>query len=145
MKIKFHINYHTNWGEELYICGSIPALGNGDAVQAKQMKLAAPDSWKYEIELPENTPAFDYYFIVKAENREWRFEWGKPHHFVPGDGITLYNIFDSWQDMPSDKPYYSSAFVNGMLSRQFRDQPLRAVPGTICLKVWAPMIAPDEV
>ncbi|MDE5773566.1 MAG: 4-alpha-glucanotransferase [Muribaculaceae bacterium] len=145
MKIKFHINYHTNWGEELYICGTIPTLGNGDAIHARQMKLASPDAWEYEVDLPENTSSFDYYFIVKAENREWRFEWGAPHRFVPGDGISLYNIFDSWQDMPSDKPYYSSAFVNGMLCRQLRDQPLRALPGTICLKVWAPMIAPDEV
>ncbi len=145
MKVKFHINYHTNWGEELYICGTIPTLGNGDAIKAQPMKLASPDSWEYEVNLPKNTQAFDYFFVVKAENREWRFEWGKPHHFQPGDGITLYNIFDSWQDMPSDKPYYSSAFVNGMLHRQLRDQPLRALPGTICLKVWAPMVGPDEV
>ena len=45
MKIKFHINYHTNWGEELYICGSVPELGGGDAVKSKAMRLASPDSW----------------------------------------------------------------------------------------------------
>ncbi|MDE7509360.1 MAG: 4-alpha-glucanotransferase, partial [Muribaculaceae bacterium] len=56
-----------------------------------------------------------------------------------------YNIFDSWQDMPRDKPYYSSAFVDGMLARHERDEALPALPGTICLKIWAPMISPDEV
>ena len=145
MKIKFHINYHTNWGEELYICGSIPELGGGDAVKSKAMRLASPDSWELTVDLPESTPAFDYFFVVKAENAAWRFEWGTPHRFEPGDGIPLYNIFDSWQDQPADKPYYSSAFVDGMLCRQFRDQPLKALPGTVCFRVWAPMIQPDEV
>lgn len=145
MKLKFHISYHTTWGESLYIVGNIPALGNGDAVKAAEMALVGPDAWELTIDLPANTPEFDYSFIVKAPEKAWRFEWGTPHHFVPGDGIALYNIFDSWQDQPSDKPYYSSAFVDGMLARPYRDKPLKAEPGTICLKIWAPMIEPDEV
>ena len=30
MKIKIHISYHTQWGEALYICGSLPQLGADD-------------------------------------------------------------------------------------------------------------------
>ena len=145
MKIRFHINYHTSWGESVFVCGRIPEMGDGDPRQALELKLAAPDSWELELQLPDTTPAFDYYFVIKAPEQAWRFEWGKPHRFVPGEGITLYNIFDSWQDMPSDKPYYSSAFVDGMLARLYRDSALPAPPGTLCLKIWAPMIGPDEV
>ncbi|MDE5842840.1 MAG: 4-alpha-glucanotransferase [Muribaculaceae bacterium] len=32
-----------------------------------------------------------------------------------------------------------------MLARLYRDTPLEAEAGTICLKVWAPMVQPDEV
>lgn len=145
MKVKFHINYHTSWGESVFVCGSVPQLGNSDPHAAVELKLASPDVWELEVELPDTTPAFDYSYIVKAPERAWRFEWGTPHRFLPGQGISLYNIFDSWQDMPADKPYYSSAFVNGMLARQQRDIPLKAEAGTICLKIWAPMINPDEV
>ncbi|HBK94386.1 MAG TPA: hypothetical protein DDZ69_05150, partial [Porphyromonadaceae bacterium] len=28
--IKFQISYHTNFGQEIYVCGSIPELGNLD-------------------------------------------------------------------------------------------------------------------
>ncbi|MDE6811963.1 MAG: 4-alpha-glucanotransferase, partial [Muribaculaceae bacterium] len=143
--IKLHINYHTEWGETLHVAGNIPALGNGDAREAVEMTLAGPGAWELQLDLPANTPAFDYYFIVKAPEKAWRFEWGKPHRFVPGPGISQYNIFDSWQDQPSDKPYYSSAFVDGMLARLYRDLPLEAEAGTICLKIWAPMVQPDEV
>ena len=145
MKLKIHINYHTYWGEAMYVVGSIPQLGNGDVHKAIEMKLAAPDTWELELDLPANTPEFDYSFIVKAPEKAWRFEWGKPHHFVPGAGIPFYNIFASWQDMPADKPYYSSAFVDGMLARLYRDSALTPESGTICLKIWAPMIQPDEV
>ena len=145
MKVRFHINYHTSWGESVYICGGIPQLGGYDPREALEMHLASPDAWEINLDLPDTTGEFDYFFVVKAPDKAWRFEWGQPHRFVPGDGISLYNIFDSWQDMPRDKPYYSSAFVDGMLARHERDEALPALPGTICLKIWAPMISPDEV
>ena len=145
MKVRFHINYHTSWGESVYICGGISQLGGYDPREALEMHLASPDAWEINLDLPDTTGEFDYFFVVKAPDKAWRFEWGQPHRFVPGDGISLYNIFDSWQDMPRDKPYYSSAFVDGMLARHERDEALPALPGTICLKIWAPMISPDEV
>lgn len=145
MKIRFHISYHTNWGETLYLSGNIPELGNGDSHKAIEMQLAAPDSWELTLDLPSTTPAFDYSFIVKAPQKAWRFEWGNPHRFEPGNGVSLYDIFVSWQDIPADKPYYSSAFIDGMLSRHYRDSQLPSLPGTIALKIQAPMIQPDEV
>ena len=145
MKLNFHINYHTNWGEALYLVGNVPQLGGGDPMKAVEMTLTAPDSWELEVELPDNTPAFDFSFIVKAPEQAWRFEWGTPHHFTPGHGVSAYNLFVSWQDQPSDKPYYSSAFVDGMLARLYRDAQPDAAPGTLCIRIWAPMIAPDEV
>lgn len=144
MKISFVINYHTDWGESLYICGNIPELGNGDDHKAVEMELVSPDTWKLSVELKHAPGDFDYRFIVKAPERAWKFEWGAPHRFVSGKGITEYSIYDSWHDLPYDKPFYSSAFVKGMLRRPHRDEPLKALPGTICFRVEAPVITPDE-
>ena len=145
MKLKFHISYHTVWGESLYMVGNIPALGGGDPIKAVEMTLAGPDLWELALDLPANTPAFDYSFIVKAPQKAWRFEWGTPHRFEPADGVSFYNIFDNWQDQPADKPYYSSAFVDGMLSRPYRDAAPTPAAGQLCLKIWAPMVEPDDV
>ncbi len=144
MKISFSLNYHTQWGEALYLCGNILQLGAGDAREAVEMRLSSPDTWIYELELDEMPGSFDYYFIVKAPGKEWRFEWGKPHRFEASGGAGDVKIFDSWQDQPNDKPYYSSAFIDGILLRRFKDQPLMPLPGTLQLRVSAPMVMPDE-
>ena len=144
MKISFVINYHTEWGESLYLCGGIPELGGGDIHEAVEMTLVSPDTWELVINLPQAPSDFDYSFIVKAPNKEWKFEWGAPHRFTAGQGIKDYAIFDAWHAQPHDKPFFSSAFVDGMLHRPFRDQPLKALPGTICFRIEAPMVAPDE-
>lgn len=145
MKISFNLNYHTNWGESLYLCGDILQLGGGDSREALEMKLSAPDTWVLDLELEGDPGNFNYFFIVKAPEKAWRFEWGKPHRFESAAGLENVKIFDSWQDQPSDKPYYSSAFINGILMRRFRDQPLLSLPGTLQLRVNAPMVMPDEV
>jgi 4-alpha-glucanotransferase len=144
MKISFNINYHTEWGEALYICGDLFQLGNGDPKEAVEMKLSSPDTWVLELELETEPQDFNYYFIVKAPEKEWRFEFGKPHRFVAGQDIKEVKIFDSWQDQPWNKPYYSSAFVDGILSRKDRDAKVPSLPGTIQFRINAPMINPDE-
>ena len=146
MKITFNINYHTNWGESLYICGGIPELGGGDPHKAVEMNLLSPDQWQLALELDKEPDDFEYSFIVKAPDRPWRMEWGKPHRYASGRGIELCTIFDSWSDMPADKPFYSSAFTEGMLSRgAHQDAPLPSLPGTLNIRVEAPMVEPDEI
>ncbi len=144
MKLRFNINYHTEWGENLYLCGDIPELGGGDPTKAVEMQLGSPDSWYYHLKIDRNPGDFNYWFIVKAPNKAWRFEWGKPHRFVAGAKMRTVDIFSNWQDLPSDKPFYSSAFTKGMLRREHRDQPLKGLPASLTIRVEAPLVAPEE-
>ncbi len=144
MNISFNINYRTNWGEALYICGDIPELGGGNEQNALQLDFKGSETWVATVKVSDKTKDFNYYYIVKAKDAAWRFEWGKPHRFCVADKVKNYQIFDRWQDMPHDKPYYSSAFVDGMLYRAFRDQQLRPGKGELNIRVSAPMIQPDE-
>lgn len=145
MKITFSINYHTNWGESLYICGNIPELGEMNPLEAAGMHLSGPDTWELTIEGDNLPKTFRYGYIVKRENSEWRYEWNrKPHVFTGGGKADNYLLVDSWQDMPVELPYYSSAFTDGILMRRLKDQPLKPVGGTLQIRVAAPMIAPDE-
>lgn len=144
MKITLNINYHTQWGESLFVSGNIPELGNGDARKAVEMSLTSPDMWQLTLNLNRDSGNFEYSFIVKAPEKDWRFECGKPHKFVSGVGISEYRVFSSWQDMPADKPFYSSAFIDGMLRRPYKDQPLAAHAGMVNIRIEAPMIEPDD-
>lgn len=145
MKIRIHLDYHTEWGEAVHITGSLPALGASDRQKAPVMQMSAPDVWAISIDIPDSVKTFEYSFIVKADGRPWREEWGEPHRFEAGNGIGFCDVHAYWQDVPSDKPYYSSAFVDGMLNRNFRDQPLSRHGNTTLFRVVAPMVMPDEV
>lgn len=144
MTLIFHINYHTRWGESLFITGNIPALGNGDPEKAVEMALTGPDTWRLELEVAANTPEFDYSFIVKAPGAAWKFEWGTPHRFTPGKGIGKYSIFSSWQDLPYDKPFYSSAFTEGIFHRDTHEECGSLQGGMVRLSVCAPVVKPGE-
>lgn len=145
MRITFNIDYRTNWGESLYICGDIQELGGGDQQKALPMRLVGAENWSIDVEISAKTKDFNYYYIVKPENAAWRFEWGVPHQYRIGKGVKLSVVNDRWQDMPKDKPYYSSAFVDGMLYRSCKDQALSAEKGVLNIRVAAPMIQPDEI
>lgn len=145
MKITFNINYRTQWGESLYICGDIPELGAGNDHAAPQLNYLGGESWQLEIDVKNLKQAFEYRYIVKAPGRAWRLEWGEPHRFEAAASLAGVEVYDRWQDQPYDKPYYSSAFVDGMLHRPFRSQPLKVEAGMLNVRVQAPMVAPDEV
>lgn len=145
MKIKVSTNYHTRWGESLYICGSVAQLGMNNPEDAIEMTLVGPGRWEYDIELKSKAGEVTFFFIVKEHGKEWRFEWGQPHNVEWTPDMTSIRYFAGWHAVPDDKPFYSSAFVDGMLRRNFKDQKLVLKNGYIQLRVEAPLVGPDEV
>lgn len=144
MKITFSVNYRTNWGEALYIYGSTPELGSGDPHKAVKMEMADASTWKLTLNFPSNQKDFTYNYIVKADRQAWRFEWGSPHSWHKAQKADSFLMVDQWHDMPADKPFYSSAFVDGILRRNNR-QPLPIIKGgAVVINVFAPVVAPDE-
>ena len=114
MKITFTVNYRTNWGESLHIYGNIPALGDNDPIKAIAMEMADASTWRVTVDVPDRVKAFSYSYVVKADNRVWRFEWGNQHSFRQVPGVQSYSQYDAWEDQPADKPFYSSAFTDGI-------------------------------
>lgn len=145
MKLNFNIDYRTNWGESLYICGTVPGLGGGDESRAVKLQQSGLSKWTLDVEIPDDAGEFDYYYIVRHENGGERHEWGAPHRFVPGSGAGGYEIYDLWQDQPIDKPYYSSVFIDCINRRDDRAAADVTFGGSISISVAAPMVGSDEV
>lgn len=145
MKISFTINYRTNWGESVYISGNIPELGNGNHLNALQLNLEGTEKWHTTIEVDDKTTDFTYCYFIKHENGYIRKEWGAGHNFRRGKSAKTYEIHDSWQDQPFDRPYYSSAFTDCICNRGNKEKPLAIKNGIINVRVSAPMINNDEV
>lgn len=144
MKLTFNVNYRTRWGESLYISGAHPALGMDVPGKAVRMNLFGEEHWSVTIEVGDDAASFTYSYLVGDEKGTERREWGTPHIFLPPVDAGVCEMFDAWQDMPVDKPFYSMAFTECINARQHRDKPVVPAAGFLTLSVEAPAIRPDE-
>lgn len=144
MKITFTVSYRTNWGESLHLYGDIAELGGGDPVKAVAMEMADANTWRVTVDVPARVKSFTYRYVVKADHQAWRFEWGKPHVFRQVARVQKYTQADAWCDQPADKPFYSSCFTDSMLGRHDRNPLPKVSAGEMVIKVYAPMVEPDE-
>lgn len=148
MKIVFSVNYRTNWGENLVLTGNIAHLGSNNIDTSVPMKLLGTDKWTAEIDIPANTPDFEYSYAIRRDDGSSKREWGHPHHFyMPKDAGHAIYVNDRWQDQPWDKPYYSSAIADCINRRDDAATATRVLPcaGMVTIQVWAPMVRPEQV
>ena len=148
MKISFYIDYRTNWGETVWVSGTIEALGSLDRDKAVKLDPIVGNQWGVTVEVPDDTTDFMYRYFVRLENGGIREEWGRtPHIFrhSAGHDTPVVKCFDLWQDMPWDKPFYSSAIVETVNRRFPRDKAVRPSRHSVTINVCAPMVSPDEV
>ena len=144
MKIILNIDYRTNWGESVYVTGDTHVLGSGNLDAAKPMQLTTGERWVAEIDVPDTVNEFKYAYFVRHESGAVKREWGKPRVFCRGNGVSVFNVYDRWQDQPWDKPYYSSVFTE-CECRHGQRQPMPVcLPDTVTIRVSAPMVKEDE-
>lgn len=142
LSFSFHIDYRTNWGESLYIVGSLPALGADEEDQALLMKPLDQQQWTLDIDVNTRSLAdITYHYLVRNEHGDVKREYGVPHRLIPSRAVRRYEIYDRWREQPWDKPYYSQAFTDAICSRPAgRDTSLSMAPDTLCIAVEAPMV-----
>jgi len=79
INITFRINYHTVWGQNLYICGSSTELGSWDEDKALRMTYLDNGNWSIEVKLKAlpDKPIRYKYFLEDQQRNEITWEWGK--------------------------------------------------------------------
>lgn len=143
MKLNFHVDYRTDWGQSVYISGNIPALGDNNNDKAIRLTISGSEHWTAEIDVPDDIKSFEYRYLIKVDNNVVRHEWGKPRNFTAAKSQE-YMLFDKWQDQPSDKPYYSSAFTECICKRSVSKRHSAPKEGYVRISVSAPMIKAEQ-
>lgn len=84
----FHVNASTNYGENIYIVGSIPELGAWDTDKCTEAMLCPSyPEWFLPVSVPANT-TFEFKFIKKDADGNVIWESGSNHVITSGEGAT---------------------------------------------------------
>ena len=148
MKLKFTINYGTQWGESLHVVISYKSLDG--TVKTSNLLLQTDDGvfWTLDTSVVESrqhpVDSFSYYYQVEdGEGAVLRREWtGVPrsYHF---DSSKNYLLPDLWRDIPLQYHLYSSAYRTMAGLNVFESAQTMRVPfyrKTILFRVSAPQL-----
>lgn len=141
MKIIFHIEYHTLWGEELFITGSTKELGLNEMNQTVAMDYLSNGQWSTCIEFKTEHP-IEYSYLIKRKGETIHQEWGKQRTLSLQEGAELH-VFDQWQNIPPNKTFFSSAFTDIILGRKEKKDTYRFENPTLTIKCFAPNLRND--
>ncbi|MBD5234707.1 MAG: 4-alpha-glucanotransferase [Bacteroidales bacterium] len=145
MKLTFNIDYRTNWGESVYISGSIAPLGEGKYDKALKLNLEGAALWSVTIDVNDSVEEFNYKYIVRRDDDYIKEEWGQRTLSLAGKNTKTYCIYDRWQDQPLDKPFYSSAFTECICRHTAPQEKVLPLVDYTTLIVTAPLVGPSQV
>ena len=110
MKLFFHIQYHTTWGE--YLC----AIINNNKNSTVQLSTRNGYDWSGDIEytFDNNETFITYRYAVFQDKSCKRKEIGLIPHILCRESIQQVQSIchDSWRDLPQEVYRYSSAFCD---------------------------------
>ena len=138
MKINFHLEYQTTFGEEL----AVNILMDGKTEQHKMGTLDGAH-WTCELSKAAKTCAYiDYYYSVMRGGEEERHEWlVEPHRLeLQAKKGANYRVYDHWLDIPEDAFLYSTAFTECVAARDVKVSEPTDYGKTVILKVRAPQL-----
>ncbi|MEG1585924.1 MAG: 4-alpha-glucanotransferase [Bacteroidales bacterium] len=143
MTIHFNLEYHTRWGQEIFLTGSLPALGSDDIQKAIPLHYDEKGHWLATIHVPENEN-FSYRYLIREKDKNDLPEKGITHH-APKSTLTEIYLYDQWQNIPEEMPFFSSAFASCILSR--KENPVQEViaPDTLIIRCFASTLLPDQI
>ena len=138
MKIRFHIHFHTVWGQSVYITGSLPELGAWNIDSAKTMQHTGEGNWMLELNLPDKPVNFEYRYFLSSNNDFIFEEWQRNHKQSITDSRQNYVMIDYWQNHPHNTAFYTSAFYKSWFAHPC-DKFERIVKSKkkLCIKVLA--------
>jgi len=147
MKLRFTINYGTQWGESLHVVITYHSVDGTARVRNLLMTTDDGVYWSLETAAVESRQhpiaTFSYHYQVEdAEGRLLRREWtGVPRCYY-FDSSKNYVMPDLWHDIPLQYHLYSSAYAvtNGLEQSEAMSMRVPLYRKTILFRVSAPQL-----
>ena len=148
MKLKFTIQYGTQWGQNLYVV--ITYRSNDGTEKSERLMMVTTDGmeWQLETTVLESRKhpisSFSYYYQVEdSDGNVLRKEWDAIPRTYYFDSSKSYVMADQWRDVSLQYHLYSKAYLTTMGFKESSEvMPLR-VPlyrKTVLFRVSAPQL-----
>lgn len=113
-KITFRINYHTRWGESLYVAGSDAVLGSWHENDAFPMYYNGDGEWEATIVFSKSN-GFEYKYLVKTADHGCKWEGGKNRRFSKPEHQVV-EVRDSWRPQADiDSALHTQVFTKVLM------------------------------
>jgi 4-alpha-glucanotransferase len=139
--LSFQIDYHTAWGQEVCLCGSIPELGDMDESKALPLTNEG-DLWFTEVAIPKSRE-ISYYYLIRERDNTVRREWGTPRS-LRVIASKDYIVRDLWKNGPYHAYLYSSAFTGTFFAHPKEGLPERYHAQSVLLNVVCPYVRSEQ-
>ena len=147
MTITFQTNYHTHWGQQIMVVGSIPELGNWDSQKGLCLDHKESGNWAKTFPIQRGTKQFEYkYILVDDANNILEKEWGTnricsidDHH-----NVALRDVWRAKQH--PENGFYNTAFLDVLFKpKKFRAKALKKTDKSLLrFQIQAPRIQANE-
>ena len=131
MKITFSIEYHTHWGEELFLM-----LGN-DRYSALKMYYTPGDIWTVTLDVSDETSQLRYRYMVKEGGEVTRVEQCSCHTLFLDAGIAHYRVEDCWDDIGDWDA--SDDFIARLMGESDGTETVHYQPASIVVEAMMPL------
>ena len=148
MKLKFTIQYGSQWGQNLYVLITYCSVDQTEKSERLMMTTSDGMEWQLETTVLESRKhpiaSFSYFYQLEdAEGNVLRREWNAIPRTYYFDSSKNYVMADQWRDVPLQYHLYSKAYQTTMgLADDSEVEPLR-VPlyrKTVLFRVSAPQL-----
>ncbi|MFD0267328.1 carbohydrate-binding module family 20 domain-containing protein [Streptomyces sp. NPDC127106] len=100
--VRFQVTATTQWGDQVFAVGSVPALGSWDPSHAVPLDAHGYPVWAAEASIPSDSPV-EYKYLVKKTDGTLTWEEGANRLMQPRSGapVTTRDTFRVTPDTPA--------------------------------------------
>lgn len=150
LQVTFQLRFHTNFGQELFISGNHPLLGNGEVEKAVPMSYLDDGLWSLSLNLAEKVDTvvpFAYHYILRNADGTFSYDWSKDRVVNPSGNKARELVFsDTWNYAGYfENTFYTEPFVNVLLKNTRAPAGKEKRPrATHTFRVKSPLIAAGQ-
>ena len=144
------LRFTTQFGQNIYVVGDHPLLGNNDIEKAVPLQYFNEDYWKLTVPFGTKdltNKVISYQYLIKNSDGTISYDWGNDKTFNPSKIKAKELLFvDSWNAAGYyENAFYTEPFKNVLLKNSFATiDVIEPKSATHQLKVKSPLLTPTQ-